>query len=480
MRLNPHILEIDARAWFKKIQRENPDVVTLDDVPDSYIAEIKKWDFDALWLMGVWQAGAVSGEIARENAGINESISRAVPNYSKEDIIGSPFAILDYAAADLFGGNEALLKFKKRLNDFGIILILDFVGNHLATEHPLTLSDPDIFVHPKTEPNDKDIFFQTKNGDWLAHGKDPHTPAWMDTVQLNLFNPRARDLIIQQILEVMDLCDGVRCDVTMVMLSKIFKETWNGYIEEVPPEKELWSEVIDRAREKNPFFVFIAEIYWGLEWEAQELGFDYTYDKIIYDRLLESTPGDVRGHLRAEHLYQIRSVRFVANHDEESPIIAFGPERSKAAATVVATLLGARLFTLDQLYGKKYHLPVQYVSADSGIDQEFLDFYNQLLATIDHPCFHDGQWELHETTAENVFAWSWTLPTTRKIVLVNYADQPTSFNLSVDKLPNTDAVTIHEEFTRSDFEVTIAQIKNEGLNFEMSPYEIKVLSIDSL
>jgi hypothetical protein len=486
MRTNPHILEVNARAWFKKIQREIPDVVALDDIPDDYIVEIKDWGFDALWLMGVWQGGAAAKEIARENAGVNEGVRKVIPEYSKGDIWASPYAILDYSVADMFGGNEALLRFKKRLNDYDIALILDFVGNHLTVDHPLTLSDSDIFVRPTTEPNDKDTFFQTENGDWLAHGKDPFTPAWTDTVQLNLFNPKARDLVVSQVLQVMELCDGVRCDVTMVMLGKIFEGTWSGYVEEARPEEELWTEVLRHARAKNPSFVFIAEVYWGLEWEVQELGFDYTYDKVLYDRLLESTTSDVRGHLRAEQLFQMRSVRFVANHDEESSIAAFGPERSKAAAAVTATVPGARLFILNQLHGEKYRLPVQYVPINGEIDYEFFDFYRKLLAIINHPCFHDGQWELQEAqptedggdTFDNILTWSWIQPSVCKIVVVNYSDQSAKFMLAINHLPNTDTTAIREEFTQSEFNINTAQTRDEGLKLEMAPYEVKILSID--
>ena len=477
MRTNPHIIEINARAWFRKIQRENPDVVTLGDVPESYLLEVKEWGFDALWLMGVWKESAAAREIARADAGVNEGIRKVVPDYSSEDIMGSPFAVLDYAVDEMFGGNEALLKFKERLNGLGVALILDFVGNHLAVDHPLTLSDPDIFVHSKIEPDDKDTFFLTENGDWLAHGKDPHTPAWTDTVQLNLFDPRARDLVISQILDVAKLCDGVRCDVVMVMLNKIFKETWGGYVGEASAE-ELWAEVIGRAHEKNPEFMFIAEVYWGLEWEVQELGFDYTYDKVIYDRLLMSTPSDVRGHLGAEHIYQARSVRFVANHDEDSPIAVFGLERSKAAAVAALTGVGARMFTLDQLYGSKYRLPVQYVSDSDDVDYAVFDFYKKLLAAIDQPCFHDGEWELVEAGRaegdddgfENVFAWSWTLGDTRKIVVVNYSDGFIRCAVAVDGALEM----MREEFAQSDAGV---QIEEGGFELGMGPYEVMVLSV---
>lgn len=471
MRSNPHILEINVRVWFLKIQREVPGVLTLADVPDSYLAEIKEWGFDALWLMGVWKTGAVAREVARENAGINEAVGRVVGDYSREDIWASPFAILDYEADEMFGGNGALLKFKQRLNEMGVALILDFVGNHLTVDHPLTLSDPEIFVRPGFEPEDKETFFLTEGGEWLAHGKDPNTPAWTDTVQLNLFHPRARELVVEQILQVMDLCDGVRCDVTMVMLGKIFEGTWEGYVREARPEEELWTEVLRAARAKDPSFVFVAEVYWGLEWELQQLGFDYTYDKVIYDRLLLSTPSDVRGHLGAELDYQARSVRFIGNHDEELPVAVFGAERAKAAAVVTSTVPGARLFILNQLYGEKLRLPVQYVPRSGEINEEVFGFYRGLLEIINHPCFHEGKWEmLGVRGAEDVFAWVWTWSEERRIVVVNYSGEGARF---VVEFVMAEGARVREEFRQEEVEVVRVE---GGFEVEMGAWGVGVFA----
>ena len=41
----------------------------------------------------------------------------------------------------------------------------------------------------------------------------------------------------------------------------------------------------------------MAEVYWDLEWTMQQQGFDYAYDKRLYDRLREGHPQAVRGHL---------------------------------------------------------------------------------------------------------------------------------------------------------------------------------------
>ncbi len=154
MRTNPHILEINTHEWFIKIRRELGKDITLADIPESYLFEIKAGGFDAIWLMGVWQESPASRNIARNDEGINNYLAAVRPGYSKEDIIGSQYSIYEYCVSPSLGGDEALSKFRQKLNEFGIALILDFAGNHLSIDNPLTLTDPDIFIrHKGDNPN---------------------------------------------------------------------------------------------------------------------------------------------------------------------------------------------------------------------------------------------------------------------------------------------------------------------------------------
>lgn len=486
MRANPHILEINTHEWFNKVKRDVGADITLADIPESYLFEIKAGGFDAIWLMGVWQESPTSRQIARSDEGINSYLAKVQPGYSKEDIIGSQYSIYNYCVSPVFGGDAALIKFRERLNDFGISLILDFAGNHLAIDNPLTLSDPDIFIRYKGEPQNKSEFFKTANNIWLAYGRDPHFPPWTDTVQVNYFNIKARQYLMDTLMRIASMCDGLRCDMVMLMLNKVFRETWGKYIQEETPNDEFWPEAIQKIKEQYPFFIFAAEVYWGLEWEVQEMGFDYTYDKTLYDRLLLSTPQDIQGHLNAEHLYQKRSIRFISNHDEEAPITAFGREKSLAAATVAATISGARLFTLSQIFGEKRRLPIQYIPKDKFKDDSIFAFYKKLLSITNNPTFHGGQWTLKhpkqindkDQSYKNILAWCWTQLSTCKAVVINYSPVPAKFMLPLDKIPQQETAFIKEEFTDTILSVPTTEAKARGIMLEMAPFEVKILSVN--
>ena len=122
----------------------------------------------------------------------------------------------------------------------------------------------------------------------LANGRDPYSAAWPDVVQLNAFSPDLRDAQVDTLRDIADQCDGVRCDMAMLMMNETFARTWGERVG-AAPAGDYWPEVIAAVREGHPDFCFIAEAYWDLEWALQQQGFDYCYDKRLYDRLLHET-----------------------------------------------------------------------------------------------------------------------------------------------------------------------------------------------
>src|SRR5215213_5645783 len=145
------------------------------------------------------------------------------------------------------------------------------------------------------------------------------------------------------VLDIADQCDGVRCDMAMLLLNRVFAQTWGERVG-WPPPSEYWTDVIGAVRAAHPGFVFMAEAYWDLEHELQSLGFDFCYDKRLYDRLESGDAPSICQHLQADLDYQNRLVRFLENHDEPRAAATFTPDRERAAAVVIATLPGALLW----------------------------------------------------------------------------------------------------------------------------------------
>ena len=139
----------------------------------------------------------------------------------------------------------------------------------------------------------------------------------------------------------------------------------------------------------------MAEVYWDREYDLQQQGFDATYDKRLYDRLV-GDPLGVRGHLQADADYQARSTRFLENHDEPRAAAVFGVgDRHRAAAVISYPTPGLRFFQDGQREVRRIHVPVHLCRTPDEPDRhELRAFYDALHDLLDDAVVHDGTWRL--------------------------------------------------------------------------------------
>jgi hypothetical protein len=186
--------------------------------------------------------------------------------------------------------------------------------------------------------------------------------------------------------------------MAMLMTNEVFARTWGDRAGPVP-ETEYWPALIARCRETRPDFLFMAEVYWDMESMLQQQGFDLCYDKRLYDRLVRDPPNSVRGHLQADGAYQQRLIRFIENHDEPRAALTFGPTRERAAAVVISTLQGARLYHDGQLEGFRTHVPIQLGRGpDEPPDPDLRAFYRRLLRAAARARTQCDHWRLCDCT----------------------------------------------------------------------------------
>ena len=426
----PSVLEVNTWVWLSDLSERLGFTVDLSTVPQTEWDAIAAFGFDAVWFMGVWERSPAGIAIANGNQSLLDSFRRALPDFQLLDNVGSPYCIRRYVVDAHLGGPEGLAAARAQLSRRGLRLILDFVPNHVAPDHPWVSEHPEYFVTGTGSDivNDPESWFQSESG-VLARGRDPYFPAWPDVLQLNAFSPGLRQEAARTLLDIAAQSDGVRCDMAMLMMNPIFERTWAGRAGK-PPDTEYWIDVIAAVKRVRPAFLFAAEAYWDKEWELQQQGFDFCYDKRLYDRLEHDNAETVRLHLCADLSYQEKLVRFIENHDEPRAAATFSPAKHRAAAVTVFTLPGARLFHQGQFEGRTTRLPVFLGRAPKEhADEDLRAFYAKLLQTIDSPVFHDGQWSLCERTGwpdnpsfQNVVAWSWVNGQERYVTVVNLSD----------------------------------------------------------
>ena len=427
----PTLYEINAWVWLSELSKKAGKPVDLGSVPSAEWDAIAALGFDAVWLMGVWERSPVGIAIANRNENLLTDFRRALPDFNPEDNVGSPYCVRRYEVDEHLGGLKGLSRARKELTNRGLRLILDFVPNHVAPDHPWVTEHPEHFIQGTTDDAANDpASYVNLNGTIFACGKDPFFPAWPDVLQLNAFQPGLRQAVAATLSKIANQCDGVRCDMAMLVMNAVFERTW-GSRAGPRPATEYWINAISSIKRERPDFLFIAEAYWDLEWELQQQGFDFCYDKRLYDRLEHENAESVRLHLCADPAYQGKLLRFIENHDEPRAATAFTPPKERAVAVTTSTLMGARLFHEGQFEARTVRLPV-FLGRRSAepVDKELQDFYTKLLRAINSPVFREGGWNLCERAGwpdnrsyENVVAWTWNKDAERYLMVVNLSDR---------------------------------------------------------
>lgn len=431
---HPLIYEINTWVWLRRLSSKYQRRITLANVPDGELAELAAWGFDAVWLMGVWHRGRATRMSALNYL---HEYRQALPDVSDADVPGSAYAIRDYQVEHDLGGRRGLAAFREALRRLGLKLMLDFVPNHVATDHRWTKQHPEYFVRGSRSDLDArpaDYFIvDTADGPGavIARGRDPWFPAWIDTAQLDAFHPGLRGAAIATLVDIGDQCDGVRCDMAMLMLNSVFGATWQRDADCLPA-RDYWQEVIPAVRAAHPQMLFMAEVYWDLEHELLRQGFDYTYDKRLYDRLTNSEIGEIKSHLRAELDFLRANIRFIENHDERRAMEVFGEDRQRPAAVLVCTLPGAALVHQGQLSGRRIKLPVQINrGAEENSHPLLARFYRRLLNEVRSEVYRAGCWQLRETQAihssdrtnDSLIVYSWAQGETTRLVIINLSGE---------------------------------------------------------
>jgi hypothetical protein len=425
----PALYQINTRVWLTERSRVLGRPATLDDVPDAELDRLATMGVDWIWLLSVWRTGKIGQQVSRANPEWRHEFEATLADLREEDIAGSGFAITGYTVHPDLGGDAALARVRDRLRARGLRLMLDFVPNHTALDHPWVEDHPEYFV-PGTEvdqaraPQNYTWVKRSQGLRLLAHGRDPYFAGWPDTLQLDYGNAATQEAMLEELLRVSGQCDGVRCDMAMLVLPDVFERTWGRRA------APFWPRATQRVRERVPGFCFMAEVYWDLEWTLLQQGFDYAYDKRLYDRLREAHARPVREHLYAGLDYQDRLARFLENHDEPRAAQAFEAGMHEAAAVVTFLSPGLRFLHQGQLEGRRKRISPHLVRAPAEpVDEALRGFYDRLLAVLRQPAVRDGQWRLLECvpawdgnwTSDGFIAWCWHGGGgERLLIVVNY------------------------------------------------------------
>ena len=413
------LYEINMRTWRSSLDAEGiPHVGGLHTLTAEDLREIKSSGFQSIWLMGLWEVGPRV---------------RAMSKQYGEDFQGSPYAIYDYKVSQELGTEADLDALVREARRAGLKVIVDFVPNHMGIDSSWLNTHPEYFLHKLPEPADQYLsdeallqrypsYFPYRTPAYpengrrvpktilVAYGRDPYFYPWIDTAQLDYARPELRQHLVRMLSGLARRVDGVRCDMAMLVLREQIKiHRHPGMAREEFDKlmpREFWQEAIEEVKRTNPHFLFVAETYWSMEGQLQQLGFDYTYNKPLYEAICGALHG---GH--AEGLmnflrllgteYLSRSLHFLENHDEERAMNALGEQRQRPAAVMLSTLPGLALIHQGQMEGYRERMPVQRVVPlqNEKKNAALTTYYKHLLQATALPVFRKGR--LHVLYSNN-------------------------------------------------------------------------------
>ena len=379
--VHPLLYEVNTRQWIAGLSKKYGRPLQLHQVPEPEIISLRDIGVTHLWLMGVWPTGPKSRAQAVLHADLRRAYDEALPGWSEDDIKGSPYAVQDFEVSQALGGDAGLAAFRKTLAVYGIKLILDFVPNHLGLDHAWITHRPHLFVGNSVPFEGSFPAQDSSDQRFIAHGKDPYFPSWTDTAQLEYRSAETHKAMAELILSLTQKCDGLRCDMAMLLLSDVFENTWRHVsFSGERAEGEFWQQAISQAKNRRPDFVFLAEAYWGLEGRLCELGFDYAYDKSLYDSIVHDQPQNIQPHLLGLGAENSRRAHFLENHDEPRVSTELPHDRHRAAAVLILGLPGMRFLHDGQLEGFRRFARVQLARrAEEPIAQDIQSIYSSLL-----------------------------------------------------------------------------------------------------
>jgi glycosidase len=382
------------------------EIKRLDQIPDEELDQLARWNFNSLWLIGIWERSTASQKIKHLTGNISA--------------VSSAYSLYDYVIAEELGGEWSFQNLKDRAWARGIRMASDMVPNHMGIYSKWVTDKPDYFLQRNEPPypnysfngpnlseddrvevriedqyytrKDAAVVFQRKDRftgstKYIYHGNDGTNMPWNDTAQLNLLNPEVRESLIQTIMHVARKTPIIRFDAAMTLAKKHYQRLWfpnpgsGGAIpsrtdysmsleqfNQIMPN-EFWREVVDRINAEMPNVLLLAEAFWLMEgYFVRTLGMHRVYNSAFMHMMMKEENDKYRqlvtNTLEFNPEILKRYVNFMSNPDEETAINQFGKgDKYFGVAVMMLTMPGLPMFGHGQIEGFSEKYGMEYKQA---------------------------------------------------------------------------------------------------------------------
>jgi glycosidase len=480
----------NAFVWLHQLSKKySREIKTLDQIPDFELDTLARWNFTALWLIGIWERSSASRKI-KQMMGNPEAASSA-------------YSLYDYVIANELGGESAFEKLKARAWQRGIRLSSDMVPNHTGIYSKWVVEKPEYFIQNKVPPypnykftginlsddervevriedqyysrTDAAVVFErldkfTGDRTYIYHGNDGTNMPWNDTAQLDLMKAEVRESLIQTIMHVARKTPIIRFDAAMTLAKKHFQRLWfpipgsggaipsradyamtRSQFDAIMPE-EFWREVVDRINAEMPNTLLLAEAFWLMEgYFVRTLGMHRVYNSAFMHMFMKEENEKykllIKNTLAFNPEILKRYVNFMSNPDEETAINQFGKgDKYFGVATMLITLPGLPMFAHGQIEGlsEKYGMEYKRAYYDEFTDDNLILKHEKEIFSLTKKRYLFSQvdnFELydfidpHGICNENVFAFTNRSGQEVSLVIYNnsYSEAYGSINYSCER-----------------------------------------------
>jgi hypothetical protein len=264
------LLEITTRPFLYILtQRYSRPINRLQDIPTEVFDDWKAKGFEWVWFMGVWQLGPAGLQHDKTDPNLLKSYDQVLPGWTWDDIIGSPYSIVSYTINTVLGTDDDLSFIRDQLHARGMKLMLDYVPNHSATDAPEVNTSVNFYI--RAPPGTVDPNKYMPNG--IAYGCGQWCDPWTDVAQFNYMDEDFRASRIAVLKKIASYADGMRCDMSHLILNDAFYSYWEkeltawGYTK-LPTE--FWKDAISAVKAEYPECIFMAESYGDVLYTLQQ------------------------------------------------------------------------------------------------------------------------------------------------------------------------------------------------------------------
>jgi len=350
------------------------------------------------------------------------------------------------------------------------------VPNHSAVDCVYTSTNPNYYIRaPKNVKPPYDPNHYLPNG--IAYGSAcGGCGSWPDTAQFNYWDKGTRQIRLTELITVASMADAIRCDMAYLLLNDMFQQTWSAELSSwgySRPATEWWADSIKALKQKYPNVILLGEVYSPWPAALQSVGFDYTYDKTLYDKLGAGNLDDIRNWLTSNSVsFTTHSAHFVANHDELRAADYFGSWwRADAAAMIMYTLPGLRFYWMWDMNGYKNKLDVHLrreLSEPSIGDVQ--NFYSRILKITNNDVFNYGDWVYLPVTGTNdnwrLIAYRWQYKDQKRLCVINYSDTDGSGYIQLtnaDARNGNDTIPVTDLLSNQTYYRSARTMRTQGL-----------------